>query len=27
VNGALGLMPGRVSKMMWAEQAKALKNG
>ena len=26
VNGALGLMPGRVSKMMWAEQAKSLKN-
>jgi predicted flap endonuclease-1-like 5' DNA nuclease len=25
VNGALGLMPGRVSKMMWAEQAKSLK--
>ena len=25
VNGALGLMPGRVSKMMWAEQAKTLK--
>ncbi|MEC7101126.1 MAG: hypothetical protein VXW80_04705, partial [Candidatus Thermoplasmatota archaeon] len=24
VNGALGLMPGRVSKMMWAQQAKAL---
>ena len=24
VNGALGLMPGRVSKMMWAEQAKSL---
>jgi len=24
VNGALGLMPGRVSKMMWAEQAKKL---
>ncbi|MDG1540858.1 MAG: YqiA/YcfP family alpha/beta fold hydrolase [Candidatus Thalassarchaeaceae archaeon] len=27
VNGALGLVPGRVSKMMWAEQAKALKKG
>jgi len=27
VNGALGLMPGRVSKMMWAEQAKTLMNG
>ena len=26
VNGALGLMPGRVSKMMWAEQAKSLKS-
>ena len=26
VNGALGLMPGRVSKMMWAEQAKSLKD-
>ncbi len=25
VNGALGLMPGRVSKMMWADQAKTLK--
>jgi len=25
VNGALGMMPGRVSKMMWAEQAKTLK--
>ena len=25
VNGALGLMPGRVLKMMWAEQAKTLK--
>ena len=25
VNGALGLMPGRVSKMMWAVQAKTLK--
>ena len=24
VNSALGLMPGRVSKMMWAEQAKTL---
>ena len=24
VNGALGMMPGRVSKMMWAQQAKAL---
>ena len=24
VNGALGLMPGRVAKMMWAQQAKAL---
>ena len=24
VNGALGLMPGRVSKMMWAQQAKTL---
>lgn len=24
VNGALGIMPGRVSKMMWAQQAKAL---
>ncbi|MGB1460798.1 MAG: YqiA/YcfP family alpha/beta fold hydrolase [Candidatus Thalassarchaeaceae archaeon] len=24
VDGALGLMPGRVSKMMWAQQAKAL---
>ena len=24
VNGALGLMPGRVSKMMWGQQAKAL---
>jgi predicted flap endonuclease-1-like 5' DNA nuclease len=27
VNGALGLMPGRVSKMMWAEQAKTLMKG
>jgi len=27
VNGALGLMPGRVSKMMWTEQAKTLMNG
>ncbi len=27
VNGALGLEPGRVSKMMWAEQAKTLKKG
>ena len=27
VNGALGLLPGRVSKMMWAEQAKTLKKG
>ena len=25
VNGALGLMPGRVLKMMWADQAKTLK--
>jgi len=25
VNGALGMMPGRVSKMMWADQAKTLK--
>ena len=25
VNGALGLLPGRVSKMMWADQAKTLK--
>ena len=25
VNGALGMVPGRVSKMMWAEQAKTLK--
>ena len=24
VNGALGMMPGRVSKMMWAQQAKTL---
>ena len=24
VNGALGMMPGRVSKMMWSQQAKAL---
>ena len=24
VNGALGMMPGRVSKMMWADQAKSL---
>lgn len=24
VNGALGMLPGRVSKMMWAQQAKAL---
>ena len=24
VNGALGMMPGRVSKMMWTQQAKAL---
>ena len=24
VNGALGMMPGRVAKMMWAQQAKAL---
>jgi len=24
VNGALGMMPGRVSKMMWAEQANSL---
>ena len=27
VNSALGLMPGRVSKMMWAEQAKTLIKG